>query len=84
MRVPDAEKPAGVLAAPPCLKCQQRVKVRPLHVSGVDACVQYWSCESCGCVWATHDGEDLRSIAAARSPRNSARIPIFADATACD
>jgi len=63
MRVPDAEESARVLVPPPCLKCQQPFTVRPLQVSGVDPCVQYWSCGSCGCVWATRDGEDLRSIA---------------------
>ena len=62
MRVPDAEKPARVLVPPPCLKCQQPFEVRPLHLSDVDPWVQYWSCASCGFVWATRDGQDLRSI----------------------
>jgi len=72
MRVPEAEKSARVLVAPPCLKCQQPFKVRPLHISGVDPCVQYWSCDSCGWVWATRDGQDLRSIRHGETSEKSA------------
>jgi hypothetical protein len=70
MRVPNAEESLGILVVPPCLKCQQPFEVRPLHISDVDHCVQYWSCASCGCVWATRDGEDLPSTRRRREIRN--------------
>ena len=57
---------------PPCRKCQRPSNVRPIHVSGVAAEVQYWSCEACVFVFATRDGEELRSVAADRTPRKSA------------
>jgi hypothetical protein len=71
MPMRDATTSAPVSVAPPCLKCQQPFNVRPLHVTEADPCVQYWSCEGYGFVWASRDGEDLRSLAADRTPRKS-------------
>jgi hypothetical protein len=67
MSVHDATESARGLAVPPCFSCQSD-RVRPLHVSEVDPVVQYWSCGSCGFVWATRDGQELRSIAADHTP----------------
>jgi hypothetical protein len=71
MRDRDATESVRVTVVPSCRKCQEPLKVRQLHVTQVDPAVQYWSCEACGFVWATRDGDDLRSIAADRSPRKS-------------
>ncbi len=71
MRDHDAASARVPLVAP-CPKCRSSLKVRPRNLAEVDPSVQYWECEGCGFVWATRDGEDLRSIAADRSPRESA------------
>jgi hypothetical protein len=68
MRDRDATESVRVPVVPSCRKCHEP---RRLHVTEVDPAVQYWSCEACGLVWATRDGEDLRSIAADRTPRGS-------------
>jgi hypothetical protein len=67
----DAIELSNGRAVPHCLKCQADT-VRPLNLDWVDPVVQYWSCDACGVVWATRDREDVRSIAADRTPRKSA------------
>jgi hypothetical protein len=68
----DATESVGVPVVPSCLNCHDSSKVRPVPLSEHYPGVQYWRCDGCGFVWATRDGEDLRSIAADRSRRNSA------------
>jgi hypothetical protein len=46
---------------PPCTNCQFAARVHPLALNDVSPGIQYWRCDTCGCVWATHDGYDLRS-----------------------
>ena len=71
MSPPDAPASGSARAVPPCLKCQANT-VRPLLLDWVAEGVQYWACRRCGVVWATCDGEDLRTIAAKGSQRRSA------------
>jgi hypothetical protein len=48
---------------PACYNCQHHDHVRPLTLTLHDVApgIDYWSCASCGFVWATRDGQDLRS-----------------------
>jgi hypothetical protein len=55
-------------SGPAVSQLPDNARVHPLLVQWVGEGVQYWSCEGCGFVWATHDGEPLRSA----SPRKSA------------
>jgi hypothetical protein len=48
---------------PSCLNCHDRSKVRPIPLSEEFPGVQYWRCDGCDFVWATRDGEDLRTLA---------------------
>jgi transposase-like protein len=48
-------------------KCNRSDAVHPVHVTEVDPEVQYWSCKTCGFVWATRGGKHLSAIAAERS-----------------
>ena len=68
----DTEIARG-LVVPPCLQCKSD-RVRPLQVSEVDPIVHYWSCDACGLVWATRDGEEARSIAAGQQPEEVGMI----------
>jgi transposase-like protein len=48
---------------PPCTNCQHSDQVREIAIHDLSPGIQYWRCDSCGFVWATHDGEDLRAAA---------------------
>jgi hypothetical protein len=61
----------GPPVVPSCWKCGN-ANVLGVEVSGVSPEVHYWRCDACGLVWATRDGEELRTIASDQSPRRSA------------
>jgi len=57
--------PADGGQIPSCFNCERRDRVRRLTLSLHDLLpgIEYWSCDGCGFVWATRDGDDLRTIA---------------------
>jgi hypothetical protein len=66
---PHGIKPSGDgPVVPPCRNCRDNARVHPLLLTWVaEEDVQYWSCEGCGFVWATQDGEVLRSASSRKS-----------------
>jgi len=60
--------PGSCRVVPECPKSQADT-VGLLHLEWVAEGVQYWSCDSCGLVWGTRAGDDLRSLAADRTPK---------------
>jgi hypothetical protein len=65
----DAKMAGSGPAIPPCRNCKDNARVRPLTLQWVAEGMQHWACGACGFVWATQDGQPLRSSA---SPRISA------------
>jgi rubredoxin len=63
MRDRDATTSVRVPVVPCCPNCHEPSNVLPVHLTETYPGVQYWRCEACGFVWATRDGEDLRTIA---------------------
>jgi hypothetical protein len=62
MRDRDATESVGVPVVPSCRNCHESSQVRPVPLSEKFPDVQYWRCDRCGFVWATRDGEDLRTL----------------------
>jgi transposase-like protein len=56
---------------PDCANCERPNRVREVKFDDLSPGVQYWRCEGCGFVWATRDGDDLRSLGQ-QTPRESA------------
>ena len=63
MRDRDATESVSVPVVPSCPNCHKPSKGLSVHLTETYPGVQYWRCEACGFVWATRDGEDLRTIA---------------------
>lgn len=57
--------PADGGQIPSCYNCERRDRVRRLTMTVHDLSpgIEYWSCDGCGFVWATRNGDDLRNIA---------------------
>jgi transposase-like protein len=63
--LPDHGLPLDGGQVPSCFNCERRDRVRRLTLTLHDLMpgIEYWNCDGCGFVWATRNGDDLRTIA---------------------
>ena len=61
MRERSHESSARVPVVPVCVNCPQPDDVREMRLQDLAPGVRYRRCDACGFVWATQDGDELRT-----------------------